>query len=79
MVTAQVPKVWSDRGFVSMKPLGSWLKDLTARLSFLRSWIDQGPPKCFWMAGLFFPQVRKLAALYLVSKVSEMVSRRTLR
>ncbi|CDJ66341.1 Dynein heavy chain 3, axonemal, related [Eimeria necatrix] len=52
----QVPKVWSDRGFVSMKPLGSWLKDLTARLSFLRSWIDQGPPKCFWMAGLFFPQ-----------------------
>ncbi|CDJ34396.1 uncharacterized protein EMH_0001030 [Eimeria mitis] len=52
----QVPKVWSDRGFVSMKPLGSWLKDLTARLAFLNGWIEQGPPKCYWMSGFFFPQ-----------------------
>lgn len=56
--TAQVPKAWADKGFVSMKPLGSWLKDLTARLAFLRSWINNGPPKCYWMSGLFSPQAR---------------------
>lgn len=55
---AQVPKAWTDRGFVSMKPLGSWLRDLTERLSFLQSWITNGPPKCYWMSGFFFPQAR---------------------
>lgn len=58
MVILQVPKVWSDKGFVSMKPLGSWLKDLIARLDFLNTWVVQGPPKCYWMSGFFFPQAR---------------------
>ncbi|KAL8275068.1 hypothetical protein Esti_000947 [Eimeria stiedai] len=52
----QVPKVWSDKGFLSMKPLASWMKDLSARLAFLRDWFNNGPPKCYWMSGFFFPQ-----------------------
>ncbi|KYK63964.1 putative dynein heavy chain 2 [Toxoplasma gondii TgCatPRC2] len=52
----QVPKLWADKGFLSMKPLSSWTKDLHCRISFIQDWIDNGIPVCFWMSGLFFPQ-----------------------
>jgi len=25
----QVPKKWNEKGFLSLKPLGSWISDLT--------------------------------------------------
>lgn len=31
----QVGKVWADVGFLSLKPLGSWIEDLTNRIKFL--------------------------------------------
>lgn len=39
-----------------MKPLASWTEDLNARIDFLKNWIDNGTPKCFWISGFFFPQ-----------------------
>lgn len=30
-----VPKIFSDKGFVSLKPLASWVNDLNARIEFL--------------------------------------------
>lgn len=32
---SQVGKLWSDVGFLSLKPLGSWIEDLIARVKFL--------------------------------------------
>jgi dynein heavy chain len=52
----QVPKLWSDRGFLSMKPLSSWFSELLERIEFLTQWIDGGTPKIFWVSGFFFPQ-----------------------
>jgi dynein heavy chain len=52
----QVPKIWADVGFLSMKPLGSWTQDLTDRIQFLQKWIDGGTPNVFWISGFFFPQ-----------------------
>lgn len=52
----QVGKLWSSVGFLSLKPLGSWIEDLIARVKFLKDWIDEGTPKIFWMSGFFFPQ-----------------------
>lgn len=52
----QVPSNWADVGFLSMKPLGSWTNDLTARIQFLQKWIDHGTPNVFWISGFFFPQ-----------------------
>lgn len=49
-------KIWSDVGFLSLKPLGSWIEDLTSRVKFLTDWINGGTPKIFWMSGFFFPQ-----------------------
>jgi hypothetical protein len=39
-----------------LKPLAAWIKDYTARIAFMRSWLRQGPPPCFWLPGFFFPQ-----------------------
>lgn len=52
----QVPGVWADKGFLSLKPLASWIKDLTTRVEFISSWIEGGTPKVFWISGFFFPQ-----------------------
>ena len=47
----QVPKLWDQKGFLSMKPLASWTEDLNARINFLQEWIDNGTPKTFWISG----------------------------
>lgn len=52
----QVPKKWADVGFLSLKPLASWIQDLNDRVIFLRKWIDGGTPAVFWISGFFFPQ-----------------------
>lgn len=52
----QVPLMWADVGFLSMKPLASWIIDLEKRVEFLQDWITNGTPKIFWISGFFFPQ-----------------------
>ncbi|XP_056619544.1 dynein axonemal heavy chain 6 [Triplophysa dalaica] len=52
----QVPDHWSSAAYPSLKPLGSWVKDLTLRTAFIESWITRGQPKSFWISGFFFPQ-----------------------
>ena len=51
----QVPKIWGNRGFLSLKPLASWTIDLNARIDFLNDWIANGTPNTLWISGLFFP------------------------
>eukprot|EP00921_Rhytidocystis_pertsovi_P005887 GHVQ01010065.1.p1 GENE.GHVQ01010065.1~~GHVQ01010065.1.p1 ORF type:complete len:574 (+),score=68.39 GHVQ01010065.1:316-2037(+) len=52
----QVPQMWASRGFLSLKPLSSWIKELNERIVFFKLWIDTGTPSNFWISGLFFPQ-----------------------
>jgi dynein heavy chain len=35
MYDNQVGKIWADKGFLSLKPLGSWIEDLSLRIKFL--------------------------------------------
>jgi len=56
MFDNQVPKMWEKKGFLSLKPLASWIKDLNDRVAFLNKWITEGTPAVFWISGLFFPQ-----------------------
>lgn len=51
-----VPKYWAAIGFLSMKPLASWIEDLNERISFLNNWYEKGTPIVFWISGFFFPQ-----------------------
>jgi dynein heavy chain len=43
----QVPQVWIKLGFLSLKPLMSWLLDLKDRIDFFNEWIEKGTPKSF--------------------------------
>ncbi|XP_051785909.1 dynein axonemal heavy chain 6 [Erpetoichthys calabaricus] len=52
----QVPELWANAAYPSLKPLGSWVKDLALRTAFIENWIKTGPPKSFWISGFFFPQ-----------------------
>jgi dynein heavy chain len=52
----QVPKLWAEKGFLSLKLLASWTQDLNDRIDFLKKWIDFGTPNVFWISGFFFPQ-----------------------
>lgn len=52
----RVPEMWEDVGFLSLKPLASWIQDLNDRIKFLADWIEGGTPAVFWVSGFFFPQ-----------------------
>jgi len=51
-----VPSMWAEKGFLSLKPLSSWIIELNERIDFLLEWIEHGKPTAFWISGLFFPQ-----------------------
>jgi dynein heavy chain len=51
-----VPPTWVKKGFLSLKPLSSWIVDCNARIDFLLEWIKNGTPKVYWLSGFFFPQ-----------------------
>jgi len=52
----QVPDMWAGKAYPSLKPLSSWVIDLTERIRFITTWIDYGPPPVYWISGFFFPQ-----------------------
>lgn len=59
----QVPTKWGTVGFLSMKPLASWIIDCNERITFLQNWLDKGAPPTFWISGFFFPQAFFTATL----------------
>ncbi|CAH8871669.1 unnamed protein product [Trichobilharzia szidati] len=51
-----IPEMWSSKAYPSLKPLGSWVKDLVLRCDFIHTWMIRGKPISFWISGFFFPQ-----------------------
>jgi len=70
----QVPALWLSKSFPSLKPLGSYVREVLERVSFFRSWLDKGPPCVFWLSGFFFTQVRHRAVLYVYSRPGDALS-----
>lgn len=52
----QLPQNWKRVSYPSLKPLGSWYKDLLERVAFLDSWLKNDQPASYWLSGFFFPQ-----------------------
>jgi dynein heavy chain len=51
----QVPNSWTKVGYLSLKPLSSWFRDLLLRVEFMRNWLENGNPMCYWFSAFFFP------------------------
>jgi dynein heavy chain len=52
----QVPLIWEKVAYPSLRPLASWVQDLSQRVQFLRKWIRLGKPEAYWLSSFFFPQ-----------------------
>lgn len=54
MLDGQIPAMWLARSFPSLKPLGSYVKDLKERLQFFDDWVENGIPAVLWINKFFF-------------------------
>ena len=50
----KVPKSWSFAYF-SLKPLATWMRDLTERYAFLSNWAAKSAPHVFWIGAFTYP------------------------
>jgi dynein heavy chain len=49
-----IPGIWKAKSFNSLKPLGSYIKDVQGRLEFFEDWLRNGIPRIFWINKFFF-------------------------
>ncbi|ELT89913.1 hypothetical protein CAPTEDRAFT_157696 [Capitella teleta] len=56
MMVGKVPSMWAAKSYPSLKPLGSYVSDLIARIQFFKEWIFSGIPTVFWISGFYFTQ-----------------------
>jgi dynein heavy chain len=54
MYNGKIPEIWKALSYPSLKGLGSYLKDLKARIHFFELWVENGAPNNFWLAGFHF-------------------------
>ena len=52
----KVPKMWMDVSYPSLKPLGSYIADLKARIDFFKKWLNEGQPNSYNISRFFFTQ-----------------------
>ena len=51
-----MPAAWLKKSFPSLKPLGSYFREVIERCAFFRKWVDEGVPVTFPLYAFFFTQ-----------------------
>lgn len=65
----KVPKLWGST-YPSLKPLGSWSRDLSTRVDFFRSWVDDQLPSCWWLPAMTYPTGFLTAVLQVSARMN---------
>ena len=58
-------KAWEGVAYPTMDDLNGYLNDLLERVDFLGKWLNDGPPKEFWVTALFEPGDFFIALMYI--------------
>jgi len=45
----KLPQNWQKLSFLSLKPLGAWMQDLSNRVGYLRNWLTNELPIAHWL------------------------------
>lgn len=54
MFMGQIPDIWKPWSYPSLKPLGSYVKNLKERIAFFQTWVEEGKPINYWLPGFHF-------------------------
>jgi dynein heavy chain len=54
LLVGTVPEAWAFC-YPSLKPLGSWMRDLEQRIEQMRTWLEASTPTVFWLSGFTYP------------------------
>ncbi|CAK72703.1 unnamed protein product (macronuclear) [Paramecium tetraurelia] len=54
----QVPSIWVNKAYPTLKPLAAFYEDMIKRVTFFRDWfnLEAGQLKGYWLSAFFFPQ-----------------------
>ena len=63
----KVPGIYL-KAYPSLKPLGSWTRDLMARMEQINTWINGTYPKVYWLAGFTYPSCFLTAVLQTTAR-----------
>jgi dynein heavy chain len=69
----RVPASWAKRAWPSMRPLGSWLADLLARIEQLQGWCASplDIPHVTWLSGLVHPNTFLTAVMQVAAQMNK--------
>ena len=65
----RVPRLWGQT-YPSLKPLGSWMRDLLQRVEFFSGWIDDQLPICWWLPAMTYPSGFLTAVLQVSARMN---------